>query len=407
MSQRTVGGVHWPELDGLRALAILLVMARHSLRPVLPHDTYAPVATLGSFDFTAALLNGWIGVDLFFVLSGFLIGRQAWRRDSLARFWFKRVTRILPAYWACLVVVALLITAGGRWSTSRADFLAHVVMLQDYTGSVFVPAFWSLGAEEKFYLLAPAFVVLVARCRQRVMQACALAALWLLPIAFRVIAAWQVEPGINYGDYFARYRSPFHLTCESLVLGFTIAWISLNASAFPALQRRRTRELLFWSGTAAVLWFLVPAEIVGSIDLWTIIVPPAVIGIGFAAIVLAAVSGPGSYSQVLGWRGWRPVATGSYTLYLTHMMAIPVAQTLAELNVDDGRSLTAQWLAFLPWYVAVSSLAAFALHRLVERPVLAWRDRYLESFGSFGTFGPFGSFRPFGSFGRARTSRTS
>jgi peptidoglycan/LPS O-acetylase OafA/YrhL len=52
---RTTGGVHWPELDGLRAAAILLVLARHSLRPVLPHDTYAPVVTLGPFDVTAAL----------------------------------------------------------------------------------------------------------------------------------------------------------------------------------------------------------------------------------------------------------------------------------------------------------------------------------------------------------------
>ena len=146
MSQRSVGGVHWPELDGLRALAILLVIARHSLRPFIANDTYTPILTIGSLDLTPSLLNGWIGVDLFFVLSGFLIGRQAWRCDSLARFWFKRVTRILPAYWTCLAVVAVAITAAGRWPGARGDFLAHVVMLQDYTGSVFVPAFWSLGA---------------------------------------------------------------------------------------------------------------------------------------------------------------------------------------------------------------------------------------------------------------------
>ena len=161
MSQRTADGVHWPELDGLRALAILLVMARHSLRTVLPHDTYAPVLTIGTFDLTPALLNGWIGVDLFFVLSGFLIGRQAWRGDSLARFWFKRVTRILPAYWTCLAIIALLITIGGRWQGSAVPFFWHVVMLQDYTGSVFVPSFWSLGAEEKFYLLLIQFTTFV------------------------------------------------------------------------------------------------------------------------------------------------------------------------------------------------------------------------------------------------------
>jgi peptidoglycan/LPS O-acetylase OafA/YrhL len=392
MSQRSVGGVHWPELDGLRALAILLVMARHSLRPFTSSDSYTPVLTIGSFDVTPSLLNGWIGVDLFFVLSGFLIGRQAWRSDSLTRFWFKRVTRILPAYWTCLAIVAVILTCTGQWQRSGGDFLAHVVMLQDYTGSVFVPAFWSLGAEEKFYLLAPLFVFLVARCRPRRSQLLVLASLWVIPIVMRGIAAVSVDGVIPYVDYFLRYRSPFHLTCESLVLGLTIAWISLNADAMPAVQRRRTRELLFWGGAAVVLWWLVPADILSRIDRTTIVAAPAVVGLGFAGMVLAAVSGSGSFTPALGWHVWRPVATGSYTLYLTHMMAIPFAQALADAMPFAGASLAGQWLAFLPWYLGLSALAAFALHRLVEKPVLEWRDRYLKSFESFGSFGPFESF---------------
>jgi peptidoglycan/LPS O-acetylase OafA/YrhL len=390
VSQRAVGGVHWPELDGLRALAILLVIARHSLRPFIANDTYTPILTLGSIDLTPSLLNGWIGVDLFFVLSGFLIGRQAWRCDSLARFWFKRVTRILPAYWTCLAVVAIAITAAGRWPGARGDFFAHVVMLQDYTGSVFVPAFWSLGAEEKFYLLAPLFVLLVARCRRTWMQGCVLAALWLCPVLIRAIAAASIDGTVSYLDYFTRYRSPFHLTCESLVLGFTIAWLSLNAGHLRVLQRRFTRELLFWGGAAVVLWWLLPSEILGRIDTWTIVAAPAVIGLAFGAMVLAVVvSGAGSFSPWFGWRGWRPIATGSYTLYLTHMLAIPVADVLAKAVSGDGGSLTAQWLAFLPWYLGASVFAAFALHRLVEKPVLDWRDRYLRSFESFGPFESF------------------
>ena len=265
-------------------------------------------------------------------------------------------------------------------------------MLQDYTGSVFVPAFWSLGAEEKFYLLAPLFVFLVARCRQPRSQLLVLASLWVFPIVMRGIAAASVDGAISYLDYFPRYRSPFHLTCESLVLGLTIAWVSLNAGEMPALQRRRTRELLFWGGAAVVLWWLVPSDILGRIDRTTIVAAPAVIGLGFAGMVLAVVSGSGSFTPALGWHVWRPVATGSYTLYLTHMMAIPFAQALADAMPFAGASLAGQWLAFLPWYLGLSALSAFALHRLVERPVLEWRDRYLKSFESFGSFGPFGSF---------------
>jgi len=205
------------------------------------------------------------------------------------------------------------------------------------------------------------------------------------------MAAAPLEGAVSYLDYFTRYRSPFHLTCESLVLGFTIAWLSLTSGHLQMFQRRLSRELMFWGGAAVVLWWLLPSEILGRIDTLTIVIAPAVIGLGFGAMVLAVVSGSGSFSPWLGWRGWKPIATGSYTLYLTHMLAIPVAQVLAGAVSEGRASLAAQWLAFLPWYLGVSVFAAFALHRLVERPVLEWRDRYLRSFESFGSFGSFGS----------------
>ena len=120
VSERSESNRHWADLDGLRAFAILLVLGRHSLRPFISEDAYSAVVTVGPIDVTPLVLNGWIGVDLFFVLSGFLIGRQAWRGDSLRRFWFKRVTRILPAYWACLAIVALGLTVAGAWPDRKS-----------------------------------------------------------------------------------------------------------------------------------------------------------------------------------------------------------------------------------------------------------------------------------------------
>lgn len=372
MSTRAVGGVHWPDLDGLRAFAILLVLARHSLRPFISEDTYQPVAALGPVDLTPLLLNGWTGVDLFFVLSGFLIGRQAWRRDGLARFWYRRVTRIVPAYWTCLAVVAVGITLSGAWPTAGADFAAHLLMLQDYTGAVFVPAFWSLGAEEKFYLAAPLIVSAVALLPSVRLQGAALALLWALPIALRAWTAADVSV-MSYGTYFPAFRSPFHLTCESLVLGFTIAWLSMHVR-LQALGAR-ARETIFWSGTALVLACLTPVVILGRITPATIIWPSAVIGIGFGALVLAVVAGPGSYSRCLGWTGWRPLATGAYTLYLTHMMVMPIASALGGRFAWTRGSITQEWLSFLPWYLLLSVASAWLLHCFVERPVLQWRDR--------------------------------
>ena len=380
-------GVHWADLDGLRAFAILLVLGRHSLRPFVSEDAYSAVVTVGPVDVTPLVLNGWIGVDLFFVLSGFLIGRQAWRGDSPRRFWFKRVTRILPAYWACLAIVAFGLTVAGAWPRSGADFLAHVVMLQDYTGSVFVPSFWSLGAEEKFYLLAPLLVFALTHSassgqawgRVRLWQGAVLFGLWLLPVMWRVAAVDGLAGVTSYADYFPTYRSPFHLTCESLVLGFAIAW--MTRQSWSSRISRPIREVLFWGGAAGVLYWLAPSVILLSIDAHTIVLAPALIGLCFGAMVLAAVSGSGSYSVIIGRAMWQPLATGSYTLYLTHMMVLPVAAALAAraIPLGDGASLAARWVAFLPWYLVLTALSAYLLHRCVESPVLAWRDRRLQA----------------------------
>ena len=184
---------------------------------------------------------------------------------------------------------------------------------------------------------------------------------------------------ISYVDYFPQYRSPFHLTCESLVLGFAIAWMSRQpwSSRIP----RPVRELLFWGGAAGVMYWLVSSVILLTIDARTIILAPALIGLCFGAMVLAAVSGSGSYSAIIGRPMWQPLATGSYTLYLTHMMVLSLAAALAArvIPLADGASLTARWMAFLPWYLAMTALSAYVLHRYVERPVLQWRDRRLQT----------------------------
>ncbi len=209
-------------------------------------------------------------------------------------------------------------------------------------------------------------------------QASGLVALWLLPVTWRLATAGSLTGVVSYEAYFPQYRSPFHLTCESLVLGFAIAWLSLQPWS-PRISRPM-REALFWTGAAAVVYWLVPSVILGSIDARTIVLAPALIGLCFGAMVLAAVSGSGSYSTVFGRRMWRPLATGSYTLYLTHMMVLPAAGALATMfPLTSGAAVAARWLAFVPWYLALSAASAYLLHRYVERPVLRWRDRRLHS----------------------------
>ena len=250
-------------------------------------------------------------------------------------------------------------------------------MLQDYTGSVFVPAFWSLGAEEKFYLLAPLFVFILARARRPAWQASGLVALWLLPVTWRLATA-----GSRPASCLTKRISPVSkpVSPDLRVARPRICDRLAVAAAVVAAHQPSDSRTALLAGAAAVVYWLVPSVILGSIDARTIVLAPALIGLCFGAMVLAAVSGSGSYSTVLGWRMWRPLATGSYTLYLTHMMVLPAAGALAAMfPLTSGASVAARWLAFVPWYLALSAASAYLLHRYVERPVLRWRDRRLHS----------------------------
>ena len=149
-------------LDGLRAAAILLVLARHAVMPFRADGGMA--FEVFGWQIATPLVNGWIGVDLFFVLSGFLISHSIIRRRDgfrLGRYVARRALRIVPAYYAMLGIAA----AGAiPFYTVDPELLGlrilyHALFLQDYLPSGIVVAFWSLGVEEKFYIAAP-FVLL-------------------------------------------------------------------------------------------------------------------------------------------------------------------------------------------------------------------------------------------------------
>ena len=191
---------------------------------------------------------------------------------------------------------------------------------------------------------------------------------------WRVAAASGLAGVISYADYFPQYRSPFHLTCESLVLGFAIAWMSRQS--WSSRISRPIREALFWGGAAGVLYWLVPSVILARIDARTIVLAPALIGLCFGAMVLAAVSGSGSYSVVIGRSD---VATAGDRLIhaVSHAHDGAARGRLLSLRapvpLGDGASLAARWLAFLPWYLALTVLVRVSPASLRRAPALQSR----------------------------------
>ncbi|MHB8233233.1 MAG: acyltransferase family protein [Solirubrobacteraceae bacterium] len=228
--------VHLRELDGVRGLAALMVFFHHVCFTSIPAGHWSwPVRLL-----RAISGQGSYGVDLFFVLSGFLITslllearpRPAYYRD----FYWKRALRILPLYMLCLLGVLLLVPGSRDFVILSAFFLAnfaHVLHVQG-TGP-----FWTLAIEEQFYLLWP---TVVQRCATRELQRCAL---WIgvASIGLRLIAAV-----FGHRDYYFTF-----LHCDGLAWGAWLACWFAPRNAGEANTRHEGSAIAAVFVTSAVL----------------------------------------------------------------------------------------------------------------------------------------------------------
>ncbi|GAB3445014.1 SGNH hydrolase domain-containing protein [Phycicoccus ginsengisoli] len=372
-----------PDIEGLRAVAVLLVLAYHAGLPV-PH--------------------GFLGVDVFFVISGFLITGILLRElastgtISWARFVGRRIRRLLPAAVLVLVVTALVayvVVPGLRRREVGSDVagaalyvvnwvLAHRAV--DYLAADSTPSpvqhFWSLAVEEQFYVVWPlALIALAWRLRRlrRSPRGPSPAAVGGLLAAIAVpsfaCAAWlgSVDPA----------RAYFVTTTRAWELGVGAAlavWLHAKgergaAAASGALTPtgRRTAAVAGWVGLAAVLgsasWLPAHAVTPGP---WTLV--PT---LGTAAVLYAGWAGPDAGPvRVLGLAPLVWVGGLSYSLYLWHWPAVVLADWAAG-GLDP-------WLRVL--VVAASVLPAWASHRFLEAPVhhsraLATRTRPVLALG--------------------------
>jgi peptidoglycan/LPS O-acetylase OafA/YrhL len=358
-------------LDGLRGLAVLLVVLRHAVH----NDVFGEAAVL-PWPLQHVAWNGWIGVDLFFVLSGFLISLPFFRssvpgaadRPRWREYLLRRSLRILPAYWVVLLVTALglvpLFTVDPANLPWRVAY--HLVMLQDYLGHQIVPVFWSLGVEEKFYLLTPLVVPAIARLRSPRRQVLAIAGIAAIAPALRLLTWIAAGPPADYPTQFALFRSPFHACIDGLAWGGLLAWLHTALPGWAAVARARWATR---AGCALLLGALLSPELPRTLP--TVVLWPLAVGAVMFLLVAGAVEGApaGAWS----WPPARWLGRVSYSVYLVHYPAIPGAVALARWA--SGDSGAPPWPLFLAFYLALTALSAQLLHFAVERPFLALKDR--------------------------------
>lgn len=314
--------VRIPELDGLRGTAILLVVLCHYIGSA-SHGTlgYWPSHILN------ALSAGWSGVDLFFVLSGFLIGGillDARESPNYFRtFYMRRFFRILPVYylWILLfVVVVVLATAflPGHIPVSSQDLLRvpiQVLFLQNiFIGMphfqwIWFVVTWSLAVEEQFYLIAPPLIRFLSRRNFVILLAVTIA---LAPLVRFLLFRASTPP-----TYLCAFLMPSRADTLSWGMLLAVAW---REPRFRELLRTRPRVLqriflFLLVGVAILLWWLAHP----LLNIVTITIGFSWLALFYSALLSLAISQPDFLiARIMRWRALRWLGGISYCVYILH-----------------------------------------------------------------------------------------
>ncbi len=347
---------YFGELDGLRALAIAMVVWNHS--------------GTGAYKF------GWgLGVKLFFTISGFLITTLLLReRDrtgtiSLRNFYVRRILRIFPLYFAVLGLYVVLVWFAEGDPEARAGFFENLPAYLTFTANWFVDFdggrvifyfAWSLSAQEQFYLAWPSVVRFARR--------------WWLPVALMAAmlgVSWGVHSAVAAGRLDGS-RLAVRILARvdpTLGLGFLAAYLLHRPGGFRVALRVVDR---WWSAPLAVVLLLLQVVVPATPGL----VPRAA---ALLLIMVCVVRPRSVLAPVLDNRLVRHVGTISYGIYLLHMLNVNVAR-----RIVPGESRLAVFALAFPATVLVASLS----FRYFEQPIMNLRRHLIRTGADVGRTPP-------------------
>jgi peptidoglycan/LPS O-acetylase OafA/YrhL len=358
--RRHAAADHNRALDGLRFFAFLLVFFFHALQ----------YSRIGNWPI---IKYGYLGVPIFFVLSGFLIGRILLDlRDKqdyglgtkLKTFYIRRSLRIFPVYYLFLAILGLFMLVSGKVDPRAAStYPWHLAYLTNFRSffvgmnNVYEGHFWSLAVEEHFYLLAP-LAVLVMRHRRLM----ALLALTILGVA---TARWCIYRAGSPHDWAVLSPMQFDL----LGLGFATAIIEKKGS-FLGITASRLQALGLIGAAVFVVyvsWYYYPVKGWG---IWLVTLGPISLGFATAATVLSLWQNPGSLpARFLSLRPLAYFGQISYGLYLFHPNCL--GWTSSYFGVYNYKNTIAGLLLTLA--------AAMVSWHVFERPINDLKNRFTYS----------------------------
>lgn|GEM_PF-859222 len=384
-----------PALDGIRALGSVIVLVFHCA--VFCGAFHAQAIESGRFAVPRAIAAGlWSGVDILFVLSGFLIGRilatslHAKGALQLGRYVVRRAFRILPAYYLVLTLAlfALVPLAGRRgafpllfqfagYDELRAGAWTSYLFVSNYEDPArpsLMPWGWSVCVEWQFYVLVPLFVWALFQLQSAVARGALLAAGATLPVAGRAFQ-FARDPELRVLDGLYYYS---HNRFDELMVGVVVAY--LFAVHRDALERwvGRAGSALGVAGLScwALVWTLGGVHETGA---FAVVAQFSVVAIGTGLLIVHALFREDAITRFFAHGAWYPLSRISYGTYLLHpfvLFGLMSAYFAAGRPNPLGEDALFAGLTLATF--AVTSLLAAAMFVAWERPFLDWGGRLAD-----------------------------
>jgi peptidoglycan/LPS O-acetylase OafA/YrhL len=324
-----------------------------------------PVTNVAALDWVSNTLQlvGGVGVNLFFTLSGFLVGGlllKEYKNTHTINGWkflARRAFKIWPPFYA-LIFFHLIV---GHHDS--ADFFwQNFFQVQNYFGSS-IKQTWSLAVEEHFYIfLTVLLILLVGRGPRFIISV--LTFLCILTIVMRAAA-------VSHGQLDAAFRET-HLRIDSLLYGVILAALSIFfPSKFEALARARVFLVVCAFALSVFIYQTAASEILDR-DIGY-----AVQGIGFSLLLVLVYKGSGKMASQSWYRAISRIGVYSYSIYLWHTLALEPGQNLIDVFASRAVPPVVSWGIVMTAQVALALITGVLMTRLVEWPSLLVRERLL------------------------------
>ncbi|CAN5333692.1 acyltransferase [soil metagenome] len=356
-----------PQLDLLRAIAVLLVMGNHLT--ICPPETNLYINKITEF----WSRGGWVGVDLFFVLSGFLVSgllfREYQKEGSLdiKRFLIRRGFKIYPAFW---VLIALTCFAGLFTDIHfyRLGFYGELLFLQNYVGNLWGHT-WTLAVEEHFYIGLCVLFYFLLRGKKVVNKSPFTNIPWIFAVVAVVCLTMRLLTEIYEPFQYERNIEPTHLRIDSLFFGVLISylWHFKGLSENEFLNRNKS-----WIGIAGVALLLQAFLFDVSLHAWVGIIGLSMFYLGSGLLLLYFLKT--DFSRIPFAKTIAYVGTFSYSIYLWNLPVHNWLTRVAPRLLENG-----DWIYYFGIYFVGTFIIGIGMAILVEYPFLKLRNKYFPT----------------------------